>query len=266
MLFSHSTSDVWLAPQMSPMKLGQLCGHSCLRICTSTLFILPMKSLLARYDSSEFEIAISFATTYPLIPSRWSAGRMRQRVLIASCGARAGVGARGRARPRLEARRPRRGARARRAARGARARRGWKGRRTACCRACRPRGSRRRASTSPRTPAAASAPCSPPRAARGRIARGARRGGGARTMARGGFARVSPRAICRARRRGLSARARCGRARCGRARVAAARVDAASKRGAKQGRFGPAMCVEARWVRPRAACFRGVFALAAPHS
>ena len=29
MLFSQSTSDVWEKVTMSPMKFGQLCGHSC---------------------------------------------------------------------------------------------------------------------------------------------------------------------------------------------------------------------------------------------
>ena len=33
MLFSHSGSLVWLAAQMSPMKLGHLCGQSCFSTC-----------------------------------------------------------------------------------------------------------------------------------------------------------------------------------------------------------------------------------------
>mmetsp|Transcript_9303 Transcript_9303/g.29576 ORF Transcript_9303/g.29576 Transcript_9303/m.29576 type:complete len:265 (+) Transcript_9303:235-1029(+) len=87
MLFSHRISEVREAPQMSPMNDGQLCGHSCFRIDTSTLFIwwISVRSAVAVCSSDDSWIILF--TMNPLIPARCSSGKIFHRVFIASSSA-----------------------------------------------------------------------------------------------------------------------------------------------------------------------------------
>ncbi len=76
MLFSHRISDVLDEPTRSGMKVGQLCGHSCLSIWTSVRLSLLMNTFSRAMVSSVWDMAMTFPTTYDLIPSRCSGGKI----------------------------------------------------------------------------------------------------------------------------------------------------------------------------------------------
>lgn len=62
MLFWHSVSLVLLAPTISGMKLGQLCGHSCLRICNGA------RETSGRVNAEQ-QIAINAYRSKGLVPN-----------------------------------------------------------------------------------------------------------------------------------------------------------------------------------------------------
>mmetsp|Transcript_13886 Transcript_13886/g.36872 ORF Transcript_13886/g.36872 Transcript_13886/m.36872 type:complete len:216 (-) Transcript_13886:170-817(-) len=87
MLFSQRISEFFEAPQISPMKLGQLWGHSCLSMLTSTLFIWWIIVRSCIDDSSSFEREIILLTMKFLMPVRCPSGNIFHLVLMASSSA-----------------------------------------------------------------------------------------------------------------------------------------------------------------------------------
>ncbi len=69
MLFSQMERLVRQDDTISLMKVGQLCGQSCLRMETSTRFSLPSSVRCVRNASSELELWMMKLTTKLRMPS-----------------------------------------------------------------------------------------------------------------------------------------------------------------------------------------------------
>ena len=76
MLFSQTDRLVWQDEMISLMKVGQLCGHSCLRMETRTRLSLFTKALWLLRLSSELELWMMKLTTKLRIPE-WAKVRAR---------------------------------------------------------------------------------------------------------------------------------------------------------------------------------------------
>jgi hypothetical protein len=70
MLFSQIVREACDAETISLIKFGQLCGHSCFRIETSTKFNLLRRVFCDRSPSSEFAISMMKLTMKFRIPDK----------------------------------------------------------------------------------------------------------------------------------------------------------------------------------------------------
>ena len=80
--FSHNYSLIFAAPTKSGIKLGHLCGQSCLTICTKTLLIFVTYALSFRNNCSSPDKLITKFDIKFLIPSLCYNGNDPHRNLI----------------------------------------------------------------------------------------------------------------------------------------------------------------------------------------